>query len=460
LAQVPISLDTVSRIHNFNMGLHAAQRMPSMCLLLMAVLVFSASALPSNASNQAMPGAGAERETIAGHSIGRAECKHAPVDQDDLQLGLKLGAQFLVRSQKAAGNFRYEYDWVKQTETNEDNPVRQAGTLWGLTLLHVDEPTRELLLAIRQGLKYFQKHSIEYPGGARLMEYPGQDPQKMGSVALLALAHIEVLRRPEVLESEEEKKTLETHLEGYLKAILAARTSKHNFHMYYHSKHGDHFGPTSAYYDGECLLALVKAAKYLGHDHLWPQIKASAEAGWRKNVVKGLKFGEGEVQPEDEKAGEQAKKRMMGYYQWSNMAWYEAMGTKDPDFSKYASRQLRYSGYILRKSGLSGTGNKGFLFEGIIPAYVTAVQVGDKKAEREFACAIRHGVANLHRLMVGHTKAGDLKEQSNSDNFDDERAQGGAQGSLKSGALRIDTTQHQLHALLMAKRLVQKQALI
>lgn len=292
------------------------------------------------------------------------------------------------------------------------------------------------------------------------MEYPGQDPQKMGSVALLALAHIEVLRRPEELESEQEKQTLEAHLEGYLKAILAARTGKHNFHMYYHSKGGTHFGPTSAYYDGECLLALVKAAKYLGHDHLWPQIKASAEAGWHKNVVKGLDFGEGKVQPVHESDGEKAKKRLMGYYQWSNMAWYEAMGTKDPDFSKYASRQLRYSGYILQKTKTSGTGNKGFLFEGIIPAYVTAVQVGDKKAEREFACGIRQGVANLHRLMVGHTKADGLKEQSKADNFDDERAQGGAQGSLKSGALRIDTTQHQLHALLMAKRLVQRQALI
>ena len=45
---------------------------------------------------------------------------------------------------------------------------------------------------------------------------------------------IEVLRRPEALENADEKKTLQLHLEGYLKAILAARTADDNFHASYH----------------------------------------------------------------------------------------------------------------------------------------------------------------------------------------------------------------------------------
>jgi len=271
-------------------------------------------------------------------------------------------------------------------------------------------------------------------------------------------------------KAQKRKKTLELHLEGYLKAILAARTDEDNFHANYHGdalgknakhEHANAFGPSSAYFDGECLLALIKAAKYLGHDYLWPQIKASAEAGWQRNALEGLDISDGKgVLDKGLQAG--ALKRLNGYYQWGTMCWYELLGEKDSHFSKYAERTSRYSRYILAHK-LSGTANKGYVFEGLIPAFVTAVQQGNEKLERKLACAIRHGVANLHKLQVSHTKAVDLmagRWRASVDKAKDPRAQGGAQGSRESAALRIDTTQHQLHALLMAKRLVDLQALI
>lgn len=410
----------------------------------------------------------AERETIAREALGKATCKSS-LDQGDLQLGLRLGSQFLVQSQRPAGNFRYEYDWLKQTETDEDNPVRQAGTLWGLSLLHVHDPNSGLLPTIRKALDYFGKNSVEFPGGSRLMRYPGQEPQKLGSVALLALAHIEVLRRPEALASSEEKEQLEAHLYGYLTAILAARTRKNNFHKSYHGQTGQAFGKSSPYYDGECLLALVKAAKYLGHDHLWPHIKASAEAGWRKHVSRGLDILQGEL-PEgefsliDRKAQDQAMKSLKGYYQWSTMAWFEMMGTKDPEFEKYGQRTMRYSDWMAdRVAGVSA--NAGYAFEGLIPAFVTAVQEGNQHLVEKLACTIRGGIQNLHSMQVGHTQASGLvnaagPDERNAEKGKDKRALGGAQGSQRSPALRIDTTQHQLHALLMASRLLAQQALI
>merc|ERR1719482_991994 len=96
--------------------------------------------------------AATHREKVAGNRLVAANCD-STVSQDDLQLGLRLGSQFLVNSQRDAGNFRYEYNWLSQKETEEDNPVRQAGTLWGLTLLHVDDPGRDLMSTIRKGLK-------------------------------------------------------------------------------------------------------------------------------------------------------------------------------------------------------------------------------------------------------------------------------------------------------------------
>jgi len=437
--------------------------------------VLQDTAAPAGSSKEAVPAAStgvaaAHREMVAGNRLAAANCDSA-VSQDDLQLGLRLGSQFLVNSQRDAGNFRYEYNWLSQKETEEDDPVRQAGTLWVLTLLHLDEPQSGLMPVIRKGLQYFERNSVEFPGGVRMMLYPGQEPQKLGSVALLALAHIEVLRRPESLESPAEKQALETQLDGYLRAILAARTGKNNFYKYYDGKTGKHFGASSPYYDGECLLALVKAAKYLGHDHLWPQIKAAAEAGWKKNVRPGLNAAEGKIGSNGQlefaqmgkDAGYDASKRMKGYYQWGSMAWYELMGMEDPEFAKYAQRTLRYGDWLNARNP-GNTVNMGYAFEGLIPAFVTAVREGDQEKERKFACAIREGVANLHSLQVGHTKAHDLAEPlaktSDAKLEKDERAQGGAQGTRASAALRIDTTQHQLHALLMAKRLLQQQALI
>lgn len=389
----------------------------------------------------------ADREMAAGTRLAAETCE-SPVDLDDLNLGIRLVSEFLVRSQQPAGNFRYEYDWLSHSENNDVSPVRQAGTLWGLSLLHVDDAKLGLMPNIRKGLQYFKKNSVEFPGGVRMMAYPGQKNQKIGSVALLALSHIEVLRRPEALESAAEKQELKAHLAGYLRAILGALNSKHRFHRSYHGDTGKHYGPTTPFYDGECLLALVKAAKYLGHDYLWPHIKKAAEAGWREIIMHGKRITTGE-----------------GYYHWAAMAWYELMGTHDhPEFAKYGHRLLLYTDHVLDRRLVLNRSIAAHNFEGLIPGYVTAVHQGDPKMEKRLACVIRKGMQPLHSLQVGHPKAYGLGGPNATAGqvglHEDERAQGGVQFTRNATALRIDTAQHHLHALLLARRLVQQQALI
>jgi UDP-N-acetylmuramoyl-tripeptide--D-alanyl-D-alanine ligase len=434
-----------------------------------AIVLVQELILASYASEVSLPSApkaigSAERETVAGTRLAAANCE-ASINEDDLQLGLKLGKQFLVNSQREGGNFRYEYDWLAQKESDDDNSVRQAGTLWGLSLLHVDDPKSGLLPTIRKALQYFDKYSKEFPGGKRLLIYPGQDTQKLGSVSLLALAHIEVLRRPEVLEPAEKKK-YEAHLAGYLKAIVAARSGRDNFKKLYDGKTGKPYSSSSSYYDGESLLALTKAAKYLGHEEFWPLIKAAAEAGWKKHAAPGLEMleskstdGKGRHALIEKQDKEKLTAGMKGYYQWSTMSWYELTGTKDPDFAKYANRTMQFGNWLNQKNPGESRANLGYAFEGLIPAYITAVRQGNTKLEQELACTIKKGVENLHSLQVGHPKASSLAK-SDRKKYEDKLAQGGAQGSRDSAALRIDTTQHQLHALLMAKRLLQKQAIV
>jgi hypothetical protein len=414
---------------------------------------------------------GADRETVAADKLSTAQCD-ATIIVDDLDSGLQLGSQFLARSQQPEGNFRYEFDWLSQKESLQDNAVRQAGTLWALTLMQLDDPKLSLMPAIRKGLAYFEKNSVKFPSGARLMVYPGMKKQKLGAVALVTLAHIEVLRRPEALDTDE-KARIEESLGGYLKGIVDARDDKGNFHGFYDSGTGKSFGPNSGYYDGECLLALAKAAKYLGHDDLWPSIKVSAEAGWRANAERGVTLAEGRAKAKfaskfalvQKKMDDAAKKSMAGYYQWSHLAWYELMGTADADYKVYASRMLRYTDAIVKmhRPGDRSDHNFGQLMEGVIPAFITAVQQGDQEKEQRFGCAIRAVMQNGHSLQVGHEKANGLIEPLSKEDaakVGDERAEGGVQFTKSSPALRIDTTQHHLHALLMARRLLQKQAIL
>merc|ERR1711924_224525 len=129
-----------------------------------------------------------------------------------------------MNTQKEKGNFRYEYNWQTKDYTDDDNSVRQAGTLWSITLLHADSPSDRLLESARSGIRFFAENSYELPNsGRRIVRYPGEEKAgKTGTVALIALGHIKRIR----------------------------------------GRDGKPYGEGSSYYDGECLLALAKAAKY------------------------------------------------------------------------------------------------------------------------------------------------------------------------------------------------------
>jgi len=386
-------------------------------------------------------------------SLSTASCGEAPeVHIDDLEKGIALGAQFLVNSQTPEGNFRYEYDWKAQKDSASDSVVRQAGTLWGLVLAHADAADELLLPAIRKTLQFFRSHTEVLSDGQRLLHYPGQE-NDLGAVALITLAHIDLLRQPQRLGSGE-KALLESDFNGYLKTILNGEKlhGKHA-HVFYKSyrEDGTPHGKNSPYYDGESLLALVKAAKFLGRSDLWDRIEGMAEAGWKMNAEPGLEAVK--------ISRKRVTKEMKGYYQWSSMAYYELLGHDRQRFGKYAPRLLQYSDWMVAKQERAeAKGNAGYAFEGLIPAYLVSLQdQHDTERSNRLACVLRTGMHKLTGMQVGHPKALGLASEAPGS---DARAQGGAQNALGSSALRIDTTQHQVHAILMMKLLMQKKELL
>lgn len=371
---------------------------------------------------------------------------------DHIEQSLALGKRFLLSSQLAEGNFRYEYDWKRQKDSLDDSSVRQAGTLWALVLLHKDAPDPELAAAIRKAIAYFAKRSHDLPGGHRILRYPGEKAGKLGTLALIALSHVDFLRQEgAVPPGGDEHKELEKNLRGYLKQILRAEDEdQHLLRGLYSLEDGSYKKKKekiSPYYNGESLLVLSKWAQQLPDEEaqeLWERIGRISKAG-AVHVMEAEKNDDW--------------KWLKGYYQWSSMAWHELLQTGKPQFQEYSENLLQYAEYVVQKhSGKADRGrrfNKGVILEGLHPAIVEAQQRGDARGDK-FRCWALRGLRSMVQLQVGHA----LVAPEVADGRHQAVAIGGFQGNAKTPKLRIDTTQHSMHAVLQAKRMLHGQRLI
>jgi UDP-N-acetylmuramoyl-tripeptide--D-alanyl-D-alanine ligase len=353
-----------------------------------------------------------------------------------LDQSLQLGKQFMLNSQKPEGNFHYQYDFVAQKYTEDDNSVRQAGALWSLALLHGEDRSRETFEAVKRGLGFFDRHSQETTDGRKFIIYPGEKEGKTGTVALVTLALIEFLRAE---ANFEERKEYEKDLAQYIQFLLSLRTENGQFHRYYGKKNGEPEGPPSPYFDGETLLALTKAAKYVGFERLKEGILESAEAMHQANVSKPLKKG-------------LWNKTTKGFYQWGSMAYYELYTSGWPGVEKYADRTLYLASWMIYVSKpLEKKGNTGYAFEGLVSAWELARLIRHERALKQIGEVIDEGLLRLSSWQVGASFQNPfLKSHPTTD----PRAVGGALNVADEPLLRIDTTQHQMHAVILARRFI------
>jgi UDP-N-acetylmuramoyl-tripeptide--D-alanyl-D-alanine ligase len=368
-------------------------------------------------------------------SPGAGKCERH-LSRPVLDRSIALGTRFLLAHQKPAGNFDYEYDWRTKSLSEGDNEVRQAGALWGLALLHQDAPKPELAAAIERGLAFFEQHSTAAKG-ARCTAYPGNESGKIGTVALLALSYVEYLRAAQDLPSEH-RAELAQRLDQYLRMLVSAVQPSGLWFGAYDVKNCKPSGEHSPYSDGEALLALVKAAKYLGHRELLPVIMNGAVAGKRLNIERA-------------RAEEADSDVTKGFYQWSSMAYFELATSDLPDTRVYGDTVLELADWIIDTHHiLSRTRNTGYAFEGIIHAYALAKQRGDARRAK-LACAIDIGLERLIGWQVGGPLPNRYTAGSGAD---DGKSLGGVQNAAFESPLRIDVTQHQMHAAVLARRYV------
>jgi len=355
-----------------------------------------------------------------------------------LDESLELGTQFILNNQKPEGNFNYEYDWVNEQMNTDDSEVRQAGALWGLSLIYNDNPDETLMLALEEGFNFFKNCSMESDDGYKWIVYPNSLSGRTGTVALIALSIIDFLRSSE--DTDMELKTeLWADLDKYLDFLVSLRMENGQFYQSYDHETGVGYGGSSPYFDGESLLALTKAAKYLNKDELKPIILESANATYQNNVVNAL---------EDDPDSSTTK----GFFQWGCMAYYELATSDWQNTESYSDIVISLSDWMIDvHKTLERTRNTAYAYEGIIHAYELARITGDKNHTEKFASVIDEGLYKLTSWQVGGPIQNEyLQNHTTSDTL----AIGGIMNHKEEPPLRIDVTQHQMHAVILARRYV------
>jgi UDP-N-acetylmuramoyl-tripeptide--D-alanyl-D-alanine ligase len=356
-----------------------------------------------------------------------------------LDRSLELGTRFMLVHQKAEGNFDYEYDWRERSYSPDDNEVRQAGALWGLGLLYRDRPSPELGRAVEKGLAFFERQAVSGAGGARCFGYLGRKSLGIGAVALIALAYIEYLSTPSGELAPALRAQHESRLRGYLQQLVAVMNADGLWPGQYEPVTCRASGEPSPYSDGEALLALVKAAKYLGRTDLLPVTLRAADDGYRHNVKEALA-----VHPDSDTT--------KGYYQWSTMAFYELATSGWPGTERFGNHVLELADWQIDvHRTLMRERNTAYAYEGLIPAYDLARRRGDAFRQAKYGCVIDLGLGRLTSWQVGGPLA---TRYTGAVAANDRAAVGGVQNEKRLPALRIDVVQHQMHAVLFARELV------
>lgn len=355
-----------------------------------------------------------------------------------LDESLELGTQFLLNNQKSEGNFNYEYDWIKKLISSQDNEVRQVGALWGVALIYNYNQDNRVREAFEKGFEFFKNCSAGDDERKWIVYPSSQFYGRTGTIAIISLSIIDFLRSAENI-STEFKEELELYLEKYLNQLISLRMNNGQFHQNYYLNNGTGRDVPSPYFDGEALLALIKAAKYLDKVELIPIILDSANKTYHAYVIEALN---NDLDSDNTK----------GFFQWGCMSYFELATTNWNNTNLYSDIVIDMADWMIDvHKTLERTRNTGYAYEGIIHAYELAIINDDTSHSKKFASVIDEGLYKLTTWQVGVSIQNIFLENHTTT---DKLAIGGVMNAEDEPLLRIDVTQHQMHAVILAKKYV------
>ncbi|MBN2449579.1 MAG: hypothetical protein JXR77_04280 [Lentisphaeria bacterium] len=353
---------------------------------------------------------------------------------------IELARAYYHNNQLPEGNFVYLRDIVAGTTEEDDNEVRQAGATWGLSCLNRDRHTTETRHRVLRALDFFYRCSQPLKQGYIAPVYPGQDEVKTGGVALVCLAIVELWRGQEHYLTGLGRGLYETWLTTYLAYLGSMELDNGTWGSRYAVTSGQRFAENSPYFDGECLLAYCKAARYMNRKDLIPKIEQVAPLLAERYTVTAWN-----ADPDSDET--------KGFFQWGCLAFAEHVEAGWQHADVVGDAALALAWWQIHEHAVENRGgNTAYAVEGLLGAYRVARERGDYAAMERLREVCERILVRLIRWQVG----GPLKDTNPflKGFHPQPETIGGIMSSKDSGLVRIDVVQHQLHAMLMALELL------
>lgn len=365
------------------------------------------------------------------------EIQTPPLTREILMQSLEAARAYYLNQQKTDGNFKYLLDLSDGKTSDDDNQVRQAGAIWGLSCLNRDffnEPTRRALLL---GFDFFIRNIKTLPTGETVIVYPGEKNLNSGTVALFCLALTDFLAGQDKYLDQNTKDKYRRILFTHLQFLRTMELDDGSWSRAYELSSGIRKPVPSSYYDGEALLAYCKAARLYNRKDLIRRINFALPRLIHRYTVQTW-------QPD----GDQDLTK--GFYQWGSMAFAEYVEAGwEPHAKLAADAAMALAWWQIDENQLEAKkANVAYAVEGLAATWRIA-RMTKREAEEKRLKSVIDNI--MGKLILCQYKGPFMQYNPYLMSLKNvvPEAYGGITAAPNSPFVRIDNVQHQVHATLL-----------
>lgn len=365
------------------------------------------------------------------------EIQTPPLTREILMQSLEAARAYYLNQQKTDGNFKYLLDLSDGKTSDDDNQVRQAGAIWGLSCLNRDffnEPTRRALLL---GFDFFIRNIKTLPTGETVIVYPGEKNLNSGTVALFCLALTDFLAGQDKYLDQNTKDKYRRILFTHLQFLRTMELDDGSWSRAYELSSGIRKPVPSSYYDGEALLAYCKAARLYNRKDLIRRINFALPRLIHRYTVQTW-------QPD----GDQDLTK--GFYQWGSMAFAEYVEAGwEPHAKLAADAAMALAWWQIDENQLEAKkANVAYAVEGLAATWRIARMTKLEAEEKRLKSVIDN---IMGKLILCQYKGPFMQYNPYLMSLKNvvPEAYGGITAAQNSPFVRIDNVQHQVHATLL-----------
>lgn len=335
-------------------------------------------------------------------------------DQQKIINSLQLSQRwFLNNINPQTKTMQYSYDPITDTYSENNNHIRQLGTLWAMTDLRPFLKSDALDSLIKDTLDYYLQFKVDEENYSYL-EIDNSSPLAYNAFLILCL-----LNTPDYPQAN-------THMRRFAQGILSQQEDNGSYRTFFNSDRDT----GQDFYPGESMLALMKLYELTNHKlYLDSSLKAFP---FYRDYFRG--------------------NQNTAFVSWQTQSLFLAyQQTKDEDLTSFIfemndwlidNHQIQHSdnpdliGAFTKEEPRSVTAA---YLEGINDAYKLALLRNDKIHERKYAHSIKTGAEFILKTQLIEVNSTALNPQ---------KALGGFRYSLTNSRQRIDYTQHAISALI------------